>query len=63
MFKIYFIKWKRTLGAAYKFYCNKEIENAHSAISDARATLDTKGSNQKYSELENNIMFLRIFKG
>ena len=29
---------KRTLEAAYKFYCNKEMENAHSAISDAEAT-------------------------
>ena len=53
---------KRTLGAAYKFYCNKEIENAHSAISDARATLEVlKFQTKKYPELENNIMFLSEF--
>jgi len=30
----------RNLSAAYKFYCNKEIENAHSALSDTKATLE-----------------------
>src|SRR4026209_2529367 len=28
----------RTLGAAYKFYCSKSLENAHSAEVDASAT-------------------------
>ena len=41
---------------------SKEIENAHSAISDARATLEVlKVQTKKYSELENNIMFLSEF--
>lgn len=31
---------KRTLVAAYKFYCNSELENAHSALADTRATYD-----------------------
>lgn len=31
---------QRTLAAAYKFYCNKEIENAHSAEADIMATYD-----------------------
>lgn len=31
---------QRTLKAAYKFYCNKEIENAHSAEADIRATYE-----------------------
>ena len=53
---------KRTLGAAYKFYCNKDIENAHSAINDARATLEIlKAQTKKYPELENNIPFLSEF--
>lgn len=31
---------KRTLAAAYKFYCNQEIENAHSALADTKATYE-----------------------
>ena len=53
---------KRTLGAAYKFYCNKEIKNAHSAIHDARATLEVlKSQTKKYDELENTVAFLSKF--
>ena len=31
---------KRTLAAAFKFYCNQELIDAHSAMADARATYD-----------------------
>ncbi|SMO68531.1 3'-5' exonuclease [Solitalea koreensis] len=31
---------QRTLKAAYKFYCNKSIENAHSAEADVKATYE-----------------------
>lgn len=31
---------KRTLSAAYKFYCHKELEGAHGAAADTRATYD-----------------------
>ena len=31
---------KRTLSAAYKFYCNKELEEAHSAEADTNATYE-----------------------
>ncbi len=38
--KIFHTMEQRTLGAAYKFYCNKILENAHSAEADAAATLE-----------------------
>jgi DNA polymerase III subunit epsilon len=31
---------QRTLRAAYQFYCDKQIENAHSAEADTRATME-----------------------
>ena len=36
--KVYHMMEQRTLGAAYKFYCNKQLDNAHSAEIDATAT-------------------------
>lgn len=38
--KIFHTMEQRTLTAAYKFYCNKLLENAHSAEADAQATLE-----------------------
>ena len=38
--KIFHLMEQRTLGAAYKFYCNKVLVNAHSAEADAIATLE-----------------------
>lgn len=50
---------QRTLSAAYKFYCNKELENAHSAEHDTKATYEVlKAQLDRYPELENNIKFL-----
>jgi DNA polymerase III subunit epsilon len=37
---IFFKMEKRTLAAAYKFYCNKELNDAHQALADARATYE-----------------------
>ena len=37
--KIFHLMEKRTLGAAYKFYLNEEMKDAHSAEADADATL------------------------
>ena len=36
--KLFHLMEKRTLGAAYKFYCGKDLENAHSAEADTNAT-------------------------
>lgn len=38
--KIFHLMEKRTLSAAYKFYCNKELEDAHAAEADTLATLE-----------------------
>jgi DNA polymerase-3 subunit epsilon len=43
----------RNLSAAYKFYCSKTLENAHSAESDVLATFEIfKAQLQKYEEAE-----------
>ena len=48
---------QRTLSAAYKFYCDKNLEDAHSAEGDTRATYEVlKAQLDKYPDvLENNI--------
>lgn len=38
--KIFHLMEKRTLSAAYKFYCDKELSDAHSAVADTKATLE-----------------------
>ena len=44
---------KRTLSAAYKFYCDKSLDNAHSAEADTLATLDVLEAQViKYDGLE-----------
>jgi len=43
----------RTLKAAYKFYCNTELINAHSAEADTRATFEVlKAQLQRYDGIE-----------
>jgi DNA polymerase-3 subunit epsilon len=55
---------QRNLAAAYKFYCDKSLENAHSAEADTIATWEVlKAQINKYDELENNIDFLHKFSG
>ncbi|WP_226389106.1 3'-5' exonuclease [Penaeicola halotolerans] len=38
--KIFHMMEKRTLSAAYKFYCNKDLKDAHSAEADTLATYE-----------------------
>ena len=51
---------QRTLSAAYKFYCGKSLEDAHTAEADTRATYEVlKAQLDHYPEvLENDIAFL-----
>ena len=53
---------QRTLSAAYKFYCNKNLENAHNAEADTRATYEVLMSQlDKYCDLKNDVSFLADF--
>ena len=53
---------QRTLSAAYKFYCKKDLENAHSALADTRATVDVlEAQLDVYPELVNDIQSLSEF--
>ncbi|MRI02041.1 3'-5' exonuclease [Kriegella sp. EG-1] len=53
---------KRTLAAAYKFYCNKNLTDAHSAEADTLATYEVLLSQlERYPELENNVKKLAEF--
>ena len=51
---------QRTLSAAYKFYCGKNLEDAHSALADTRATYDVlKAQLDRYPDvLKNDVQFL-----
>ena len=53
---------QRTLTAAYKFYCDKNLENAHSAEADTIATYEVlKAQLDRYDALENATKFLAQF--
>lgn len=52
----------RTLSAAYKFYCGKELEGAHGAEADTLATYEVlKAQLDMYPDLQNDIEFLSKF--
>jgi len=53
---------KRTLGAAYNFYCDKDLTDAHSAAADTNATYEVLLSQlDRYPDLENNVKKLAEF--
>lgn len=50
--KIFHLMEQRTLSAAYKFYCNKQLEGAHSALVDVSATWEVlEAQIQRYPQL------------
>lgn len=59
---IFHKKEKRTLEAAYKFYCHKDLIDAHSAEADTLATYEVlEGQLERYKDLEPTIKWLADF--
>ncbi len=53
---------QRTLAAAYKFYCHKELTGAHGAEADVKATFEVLQAQLKmYDSLEGNVAYLHKF--
>lgn len=53
---------QRTLVAAYAFYCQKELKNAHQAMADVTATWEVlQAQLEKYGNIEGNVQFLADF--
>jgi DNA polymerase-3 subunit epsilon len=61
--QVIFMKMEpRTLSAAYKFFVNKELDHAHSAAADTRATYEVlQAQLDRYPNLENDIGKLAEF--
>jgi DNA polymerase-3 subunit epsilon len=60
IYRIYTLMEKRDLATAYKFYCGKELTNAHSAAADTEATMHVLLAQlQRYTaDLKNDMRFL-----
>ena len=59
---IFHKKEQRTLSAGYKFYCDKDLEDAHSAEADTNATYEIlKAQLDQYDDLENSVDALSDF--
>ncbi len=62
--KIFHLMEQRTLSAAYKFYCHKSLEGAHSAEIDAIATSEIlEAQIERYPEIGNNLESIVKFTG
>lgn len=56
---IFHKKEQRTLSAAYRFYCDKDLTDAHTAEADTLATYEIlKAQLDRYEDLDNDIEFL-----
>ncbi|MBI3501722.1 MAG: 3'-5' exonuclease [Bacteroidetes bacterium] len=59
---IFHKKEERTLTAAYKFYCGKSLEKAHSAEADITATAEIlEAQLERYPDLQNDVAYLHGF--
>lgn len=62
--KVFHMMEQRTLSAAYKFYCNKSLEDAHSAEADATATWEVlEAQVLRYPQLGNTVESIVKFTG
>ncbi len=62
--QIFYKKEARTLSAAYEFYCNKQLVNAHNAAADVNATIDVLESQlDRYADLGKDVASLHAFSG
>ena len=52
--KIFHLMEKRNLAAAYQFYCQQELTDAHSALADTQATIEVLGA--QVARYENQVM-------
>jgi len=60
--KVYHLNEKRDLTAAYAFYCGKNLEGAHSALADTRATLEVlEAQVHKYGQGRDDVDALATF--
>lgn len=60
--QIFFKMESRSLSAAYNFYCEKQLENAHSAEADINATIEVlEAQLDKYADLVNDVKSLSAF--
>ncbi len=56
---LFYKKEPRTLSAAYKFYCDKDLENAHSSEADTLATFEIlEAQLDRYDDIENSVEYL-----
>jgi len=59
---IFHKKEQRTLSAGYKFYCDKILEDAHSAEADTNATYEIlKAQIERYEDIENSVAALSAY--
>ena len=62
--KVFHMMEQRTLSAAYKFYCQKNLEGAHGAEADASATLEVlEAQIGKYPQMGNTVEAILKFTG
>ncbi len=62
--KVFHMMEQRTLTAAYKFYCQKNLEGAHSAEADALATLEVlEAQVERYPNIGNTVESILKFTG